>query len=302
MSQGRRRTSWALALAAAATALTLAAPPAFGEGGQSIGGAPVVAYGIHETGNTANGGKGEFDELCEDQFSLNLNSFWQLPVTVGDQVTIDWGAVIPDSTCLTVYPIGTNDFGLQSADPEESTEQGSNGKQEMKITAPASGNLILDFAATALYSGCTDCAGPYDFTASLRHSLQITLNTPAVLPTNGPITATVTQNTGAPVPDGVPFWLLAKWYSNGERQTYETTAGTGGGALSFPLALPYSAVGHNVTIKVGHSEDSGYTEALSNSVTVRASSPVIPKPHRRHRHKHRHRRHRHHHHRRRHHR
>jgi hypothetical protein len=277
---------------AAVAVLAAGAAPAAAEGGQSISGAPVVAYGIHETGNTANGGKGEFHWSCGDQFDLNRNSFWQLPVTVGDHVTVDWGAVILDSTCLTVYPIGTNDFGLQAAKPEESTEQGSNGKEEMKFAAPASGNLILDFAATELYSGCTDCAGPYDFTALLQHALQASLSTPTLLRTNSTVTATVSQNTGSQVPNGLVFWLLAKWYEHGERQTYEATAGTLSGVVSFPLALPLSAAGHNVTIEVGRAEDAGYTEVLSNPVTARAEWPAQPRHHR-HRH-HRHHRHRHH--------
>lgn len=283
--------------AAWAVTLALALTPALAhaEGGKTISAAPLVAYGVQETGDTSNGGGGEFGKDCENQFELNRNSFWQLPVAVGDQVTIDWGAVILDSTCLTVYPSGTNDFGLQSADPEHSTEQGSNGKQEMKFMAPASGNLILDFAATALYSGCDDCAGPYDFTAYLRHSLALNLTVPSTFPTNGIVTATVSQNTGTPVPDGVTCWLLAKWYERGERQTYTTTATTAAGALNFSLALPITAAGHSVSFQAGHSEDSSYVEALSNMVTAEAESPIVPPQPQHHRRHHRH--HHHHHHR-----
>jgi hypothetical protein len=285
---------WSACCALAVALLALTAAPARAEGGKTVSAAPVVAYGAHETGNTANGGGGEFDQDCWNQFDLNRNSFWQLPVTVGDQVTIDWGAVILDSTCLTVYPIGTNDFGLQSAQPERSTEQGSNGKQEMRFLAPATGNLVLDFAATGLYSGCTDCAGPYEFTAYLQHSLQLSLSAPAALPTNGTVTASVSQNTGAQVPDGLTFWLLAKWYEGGEKKTYATAAGTAGGAVNFQLALPLSAAGHNVTLRAGRSEDSQYAEVLSNAVSAQATLPVHPRRrHHRHR-RHRHRRHHHH--------
>ncbi|HEX8754072.1 MAG TPA: hypothetical protein VF731_11720, partial [Solirubrobacterales bacterium] len=152
-----RLRPWIGALTALAASLTVAVPSAAAEGGQTIVTAPTVSFGIHETGDTSKGGKGRFSYGCEWWGSATLNSFWQLPVTVGDQVTIDWGAVINGSTCLSVYPIGTNDYGLQNARPEEGTEQGSNGKQEMKFTAPASGNLILDFAAEEFHSGCTDC-------------------------------------------------------------------------------------------------------------------------------------------------
>lgn len=274
----------------------MGAPPAAAEGGQSISGSPLVAYGLHESGNTANGAKGEFQSNCGEQFGLNRNSFWQLPVTVGDQVTIDWGAVILDSTCLTVYPIGTNDFGLQSARPEESTEQGSNGKQEMRFVAPASGNLILDFAATELYSGCTSCAGPYEFTATLQHTLQLSLAVPPVIRPNSTVTAAVTQNTGTPVPDGVAFVVQAKWYSDGETQLYEAAATTAGGAVSFPLALPLSAVGHNVRLKVGRAEDAGYVSVVSNTVTARVE-PLVLRRHRHRHHRRHHHRHHHHHHR-----
>lgn len=289
--------------------LGVAVPGAMAEGGKTISAAPVISYGIHETGDTSSGGEGSFHHECEGQFELNLNSFWQLPVTVGDHVTIDWEAVIPDSTCLTVFPIGTNDFGLQTADPEESTEQGSNGKQEMKFTAPASGNLILNFSATKLHSGCTDCAGPYGFTALFQHTLQMTLAAPASVPTNGALTASVTQNTGTPVPDGLVFWLLGSWNEGGEKKTFSGTGTSSGGSISFPLGLPVTAAGHKVTFKAGRAEDGSYIEALSNPITTEAEAPVLapaPAPPRQHHHRRHHRRHHrhhhHHHHRHRHHR
>ncbi len=285
-----------VAVAAATALLSIAAPGAMAEGGKTISAAPVVSYGVHESGDTSTGGEGRFADDCEDQYELNLNSFWQLPVTVGDHVTIDWEAVIPDSSCLTVFPIGTNDFGLQTAHPEESTEQGSNGKQEMKFTAPATGSLILDFAATKLYSGCTDCAGPYGFTALLQHSLQIGLAAPASVPTNGALTASVSQNTGAPVPDGLVFWLLGSWNEGGEKKTFSGTGTSSGGNISFPLGLPVTAAGHKVNFKAGRSEDGSYVEALSNPITTEAEAPVIaapPAPPRHHHHRRHHRRHRH---------
>lgn len=273
---------------------------AIAEGGRTIATAPVVTYGVQQSGNTAGGGEGEFRWDCDGQSNLNLNSFWQLPVTVGDHITVDWEAVIPDSTCLTVYPIGTNDFGVAKAQPEESTEQGSNGKQEMKFVAPASGNLILDFAATKLFSGCTSCAGPYAFTAKLQHSLLMNLAPAPSVPTNGVISATVTQNTATPVPDGLVFWLLIRWYESGERKVFQTTGTSAGGVVSFQLALPVSAAGHNLKVSAGRSEDGSYVETLSNPATVMAEYPLSPPP--RHRHRHRHHHHHHHHHRHHHHR
>lgn len=270
---GRYVASWAGAFLAAATLAAVSSPPAAAEGGSSIAGAPVVAYGVHETGDTSNGGQGEFHWYCEDVGSLNRNSFWQLPVTVGDHVTIDWGAVILGSTCLTVYPIGTNDYGVPTAEPEESTQQGSNGKQEMNFTAPATGSLILDFAAKGLYSGCTTCAGPYEFTAYVKHALQIALATPTPLYSNSTVTATVTQNTGAPIPNGLALTLRAQDEGAG---LYEATATTTNGVASFPLALPASAIGDEVTIVVVRSEDSQYAEGVSNTVSATVEAPPSP--------------------------
>jgi hypothetical protein len=301
MMQRGKRATWAGVAITATVLLGVGAPSAMAEGGHAISVAPVVAYGIHETGNTASGGQGEFSTGCGDQYDLNLNSFWQLPVTVGDHVTVDWEAVIPDSTCLSVYPIGTNDYGLPTARAEESTEQGSNGKQEMKFAAPASGNLILDFAATQFSSGCTSCAGPYGFAALLQHSLLLSLAAPTSVATNGAVTATVTQNTGTPVPNGLTFWLLARWSEDGERHTYQTIGASAGGTVTFPLGLPLSAVGHNVTVRAGRAEDAGYVETVSNSIVARVEWPVpVVRPahhHRRHHHHHRHHRHHRHHHR-----
>ncbi len=284
----------ALALMGAVPATAMA------EGGSSIATAPLVTYGLHETGDTSNGGGGTFRDDCEEQSDLNLNSFWQLPVTVGDHVTIDWEAVIPDSTCLNVYPSGTNDFGVANAQPEESSEQNSNGKQEMKFVAPVSGNLILDFAATKLTSGCKSCAGPYSFTALLQHSLSMGFSPVTSVPINGVVTATVTQNTGAPVPDGLVFWLIATWYEHGEKETFQGTGTTSGGTVFFQLGLPESAAGHNIKLLAGRGEDAGYVETGSKSITLKGELPAVtpaPTPHRHHRRRHHHRRHHHRHHR-----
>lgn len=269
----RYSTTWAGAFVAASALAAAGSPPAAAEGGPTIAAAPLVSYGAHEIGDTTNGGQGEFHWYCEDQLGLNRNSFWQLPVTVGDHVTIDWGAVLPQSTCLTIYPIGTNDYGVSTAEPEESTEQGSNGKQEMKFTAPVSGNLIMDFAATALYSGCTSCAGPYEFTAYVQHALQITLSAPSPLLTNSTVTAAVTQNTGAPIPNGLALSLRAEY---GEAPVYEATAATSNGIASFPLALPSSVIGGEVTIAVSHGEDSQYAEATSNAISGTVQAAPLP--------------------------
>jgi hypothetical protein len=296
-----KRLACAAALLPALILVAAVPAPAMAEGGSSIATAPLIAYGSHEAADTSNGGGGEFHENCDEQSDLNLNSFWQLPVTVGDHITVDWEAVIPKSTCLSVYPSGTNDFGVANAEPEESSEQTSNSKQEMKFVAPASGDLILDFAATKLYSGCTSCAGPYAFTALVQHTLSMSLAAATSVPTNGVVTATVTQNTGTPVPDGLVFWLLGSWYEHGEKESFQGTGTSAGGTVAFQLALPESAANHNLKLLAGRGEDGGYVEAVSNPITMRAELPpttVAPTRHRRHhRRRHHHRRHHHRHHR-----
>jgi hypothetical protein len=291
-----RLRPWIGALAAIAALLAVAVPSAAAEGGPTVAAAPAVVYGLHETGNTANGGKAAFQNDCYDVYE-NKNSFWQLPVTVGDQVKIDWGAVILDSTCLSVYPAGTTDFSLPSTEEERSTEQGPNGKQEMVFTAPTTGNLIIDFAGEEFHSGCTACAGPYEFTAFLQHTLQLALSAPPVLQTNSTVTVAVTQNTGTPVPDGLVLGLRARWSENGEKKFFDAAASTVGGVASFPLALPASAIGRTVTLTASRAEDGSYVSVASNSVKARIEAPPVPvHHHRRHHHHHRHHHHRHRHH------
>ena len=144
------------------------APAALASGGSSIGSAPTIAYGQQEFGNTAT------DSPFVDFFS---NSWWLLPVTAGDKITLDLQSELvncngcfspgptPDVSEEKIYPVGTNDFNVSSASPVSDHNPSDTGDLQDIITAPSTGTMPLDFTA---YVGNP---GPYDFTAYVLHAI-----------------------------------------------------------------------------------------------------------------------------------
>lgn len=136
--------------------------PAFASGGKDIASAPLVAYGQQEFGNTA------IDSPEDD--CPGGDSWWTLAVASGDRITIDYeGAAEVES----VFPIGTSDFNVEDTSAYQYSYLASNGKQEAKFTAPATGMMPLDFlAGTCMDEGEP---GPYDFTAYVTHGVALAM-------------------------------------------------------------------------------------------------------------------------------
>lgn len=148
------------------TALVLAvgAAPAEGEGAQTVAAAPIVAWGEHYTGNTANGFK---------DAERVYYSWWNLSVTAGDSVTIDWEApnyLVGEYPEIHVYPVGTTDFNYKNVPESEYNLQGlnSNGRNELQVAAPKTGTMPMSFISEG--GCCSGKVGPYAFTAYVHHA------------------------------------------------------------------------------------------------------------------------------------
>ena len=153
-----------------AVSLLVLPAPALATGGRTITSAPAVVFGQQEFGNTATDGAsanptGVFGG-CDN--SPNYESLWNLPVTAGDRITIDYEG---DLAGMFLFPVGTTDFDVSQASHAES-DAGSNQKGEDAFNAAQSGTMPLEF-----FAGCASTGpGPYDFTAFVKHALVVALS------------------------------------------------------------------------------------------------------------------------------
>jgi hypothetical protein len=148
---------------------------AWGDGGASIATAPVATPGQQESGDTS---------TVAPESHGNYHSWWNLPVTVGDTVTIAWGApnfadgAYPE---IQVFPIATSDSTYADATfaeyqgPFEDTRSSdyevqspsAGGVNQLGFTASETGNVPFDFT-----TGPTNCCSsvsnaPYYFTVTV---------------------------------------------------------------------------------------------------------------------------------------
>jgi hypothetical protein len=174
-------------------ALCYWAAQALAAGGATIAAAPTVAYSQQEFGNTATDSTSAQD-LCN---GAEQNSWWLLPVTAGDRITIDFQGAGAQYEAL--YPVGTSDFNVTSASSVEHAELGSNGAQEAVVTVQQDGTMPLDFSTYDCTFGNFGVPGPYNFTVGVQHALVLSL---AVASTNHHRHRT-TFSLGVHNPDGV---------------------------------------------------------------------------------------------------
>jgi hypothetical protein len=261
----RRRLGRALPVLVLGLLIGLLPATASAAGGSSIATAPPVIYGQQEFGNTAEYEQ-PFDQRCSD--AGGYRSYWNLPVTAGDLLTINWEATW--TTELELLPAGTTDFTAFQVETALKKLPSSNGKAQTQYAVPLSGTMPLIFR-TCRFAGYTP--GPYSFTVTAQHGMAVSLTTPpSTIQTNSVITGTARLTSGAPVPDGM-FFTLAVVEPEG---TATFSAAAYGGNLSFPLSLPASTAGKEVTMTISRAADGQFLEAKSNeaSVTVAAQSPV----------------------------
>lgn len=153
-----------------ATGVVVSLPTsALAAGGPTIASAPTPVYGQQEFGNTAGDGSPPTCIYCEG------SSWWLLPVTVGDQVSVNFAGQPSDGADfdLSVYPVGTTDFNVASTERYvQVANLGAGGTGtaygHVAFTSPANGVMPLDVGSVA-------SSGIYDFTAYVTHKLVLSI-------------------------------------------------------------------------------------------------------------------------------
>jgi hypothetical protein len=251
----------ATALGLSMLGLGLAAPPASAEGGNSIASAPVVPYGQQMFGNTATGAADTNE--C-------YRSFWEVNVTAGDELTVDWESK-SEHTELILKPVGTTDFTFLDNENAASDYPDSNGKSELTYTAPQSGLMPMYFRSCyGLQS-----TGPYAFTANVKHAVFTSLTPRTNIRPTATLTGSATLAGGAPVPDGLVFTLTASWRGNGSAQF---TASSVGGGLSFPVSLPPTAERQITKFEINRPADGSFLATNSGAIEVHVGRAVSSSP------------------------
>lgn len=171
---------------AAVVVLSLAATPSevFASGGKDIATGPVVVAGQLQSGNTATDGGADAGSLGLNGHCSHAttNSWWNLPVTAGDTVTIDWQA--PHDHFIDVFPVGTTDYTQPTTTVVVTSKVAANGKDELVFTASTSGTMPIVFGESSCFSNGDP--GPFSFTAFIAHPAAAPAPTPPPAPATTP--------------------------------------------------------------------------------------------------------------------
>ncbi len=235
--------------------------PAVAAGGANIASAPIIPFGQQVFGTTVTG-----------EYDCGPGEFWNLSLQPGDEAVIDWETAQEKYAHeLVIYPPGTTDFSINNAESLNRYYLGENNKQEAIFTTGSGGVFPIVFAA----DGCDEDhdGGPYDFTVVARHAILVNLKQVANLSTTSTLSASANLATGGPIPDGLAFTLTATWSRGG---TASYTASSSGGNISFPLALPESAVGQSVSFVVTRPADAQFQAVKSGEVKATVAVPPAP--------------------------
>jgi len=235
---------------------------AVADGGPSIAGAPLVAYGQQQFGNTATGGIDRSD-ACDWIYSSN----WLLPVVAGDHITIDW-EIQASHTELLLYPLGINDFNVGSTGPLTTSSIDTNGRSEVVYSASASGNLPLVFTGE---SGGLVCnvgwhdIGPYDFTAYVQHVVRLSLPRLAAVRRRASVAVAVRNAEGGVISDpgllvDIQIRTRSAWLSVGR-------AAVSNGQAIVPLNIPLRYL-HEILGLRAVAQGGSYLEATTRSQPV----------------------------------
>lgn len=262
-------------------------------GGATIAEGPTVTYGVQLFGDTLADSKGKTLSDCVDG-----ESWWSLPVIVGDEVKVDWEG---GADVMQAWGVGTTDFNIHDAPSPQQFDTGSNSKQESFVKAPVSGVMPLRFYSEneegfcILFHSSQVPPGPYDFVATVQHALAAALTPlpPTGIYPNSVLTGTASLIDGSPLPDGLVFNLVVKWHSSATKKpTYQaSSAATVAGTLTFPLALPKETEGKTVRVVVTRPADATYQAVRSVPLKVPVAHLPTTHPKKEHRHrKHCHRR------------
>jgi hypothetical protein len=174
---------------------SILATSAFAAGGADIATAPHVQFGQLQVGDVANDPS---DGKCWSSYSNRRTEFWSFDVTSGDKVSVEWD-VQNGNTDLLVYDVGTTDFTWAEADPVVAHQPFSNsktgGKSHFEFSAARSG--VMPMAVCSFDYN----AGPYSFTAYVKHDLVLSLQKKASVARRGTMKVNVLNPDGGRIDD-----------------------------------------------------------------------------------------------------
>jgi hypothetical protein len=270
-------------LAVSALGLGVAAQAsAFEGGGVKPSEAPLISFGQHYTAqlnnHKAEANYGGFEEVA----------LWRLPpVGTRDIVVVNWHSV--PYTHGSSFPIcmmlvqNVDDFSWGTAFGQDYNECESgyrlsgSGSAQTSITVQETNSTAtyLEFFVRANTETPSDQETyPYDFSVEApRRFVALALKEKQQVHANGAIAGTATLANGLPVPDGLGFNMTVTWGDNGIA-TY--TAGSFGGTVTFPLALPEDAVGERATFTVARPTDGGYQAVGATLKAKVTAAKLIP--------------------------
>jgi hypothetical protein len=256
LSMGTFSRGLAIALISA-VGVAVSAAPALADS-PTIAGAQTVVPGQTYYGNLAN--------VAEEANGYDYNSYWLLPETAGDEITIDWQAQ-DGNTTLSVYPSGTNDYDVDHTSTLANAGLSANDEDALSFQATNDGTLPLQFSDNQ-----DNSPGPYSFTVAITHNMVVTLGAvPAAL--------TGTASVDLASPDGTPLGAnisaTLQVSANGVPWTAVGDAAASGGVASVAYTVPAALAGKSVRFRAVGS-GSGYLTVTSaiQSVKLPAAAPV----------------------------
>lgn len=282
-----RKVIVAIAAASIVASGVASSASAFEGGGRKPSEAPTVVVGQHNTGQLNN---------HRDDANYNGNvevAFWRLPpVSTRDVVTVDWHSV-PFTKYPGEFPIcmtlvqGVDDFNwgsifedrqsCESDGPVYELPGSGTARTEITVQETTTNSSYLEFFAYANAINPSEFETfPYDFTVGpILHYLGLALKSVKRVSAGGVIRATATLANGQSAPDGLPFDLSVTWPGGG---VASYTGVSGGGVVSFQLALPETAYGKNATFVASHPADGTYQAVTTPTLTVKVAKPKAPPP------------------------
>lgn len=262
-----RTSTLAVSVILLGIALMLVMPcVSYAEGGTSIANAPTVVPGQQEFGNLANGAV----VGCEGEGGEHTNnSWWLLPVTVGDHVVIDWeepAGTYSSRGGIEVYPVGTTDFNYPRTAHVLVQQLNGNGKNEATLITKQSGNMPL-LITSSLYSNLCGTPGPYSFTVNLTHALSVALPYARNLRPHGNITVAVHNPEGGPISNPGLHVELQVQHGHGPWRSLGTAA-VSNSAATINYILPRRLAKQRVTLRAV-AQGPSYITTASRSMRVR---------------------------------
>ena len=259
--------------AASASLLAVGVSSALAAGGSSIAGATPIVVGQQEFGNTATDG----GFPCNAPYDpYNGGSWWSLSVAAGDKITLDYEG---DLGGVLIYPIGTTDFNVTSANADNS-HVGSNDKQEYTFTEGRPGSVPMNFAMS---DSCSDLdpsssgihPGPFDFTATVKHGVVLSVPSAVLLPLSGVLNVTASSPSGLPITDP-SLAVFVQIQLSGDAWSTVGSATPSNGTATVPYSISGLLSGQTVKLRAV-ATGMAYTTGLSatRKVTLAAAPEVV---------------------------